>query len=78
MMLLWIIPLLLLLSCTKDQTDLPLSDGISSINKEKHLKNIRQLTFGGQNAEAYFSHDGKRMSVTKFIPWILLGNLCRW
>ncbi len=61
MLLLWIIPLLLLLSCTKDQTDLPLSDGISSINKEKHLKNIRQLTFGGQNAEAYFSHDGKRI-----------------
>lgn len=26
---------------------------------EKHLRNIRQLTFGGQNAEAYFSHDDK-------------------
>lgn len=25
---------------------------------EKHLKNIRQLTFGGQNAEAYWSKDG--------------------
>ena len=23
--------------------------------------NIRQLTFGGENAEAYFSHDGKRL-----------------
>jgi hypothetical protein len=22
---------------------------------EKHLRNIRQLTFGGENAEAYFS-----------------------
>src|SRR5581483_11132141 len=28
---------------------------------EPHLRNIRQLTFGGQNAEAYFSHDGKRL-----------------
>ncbi|HEY3295210.1 MAG TPA: hypothetical protein VGL38_07215 [bacterium] len=26
---------------------------------ESHLKNVRQLTFGGQNAEAYFSPDGK-------------------
>lgn len=25
---------------------------------EKHLRNIRQLTFGGQNAEAYWSKDG--------------------
>lgn len=29
---------------------------------EKHLTNIRQLTFGGQNAEAYFSHDGTKLS----------------
>jgi TolB protein len=28
---------------------------------EKHLKNIRQLTFGGENAEAYFSFDGKKL-----------------
>ena len=26
---------------------------------EKHFKNIRQLTFGGDNAEAYFSYDSK-------------------
>jgi TolB protein len=26
---------------------------------EKHFKNIRQLTFGGDNAEAYFSFDGR-------------------
>jgi TolB protein len=29
--------------------------------KEKRLRNIRQLTFGGQNAEAYFSADGKKI-----------------
>ena len=28
---------------------------------EGHLAAIRQLTFGGQNAEAYFSHDGRRL-----------------
>jgi TolB protein len=28
---------------------------------ERHLRNIRQLTFGGENAEAYFSPDGARL-----------------
>ena len=28
---------------------------------ETHLRHIRQLTFGGQNAEAYFSYDGRRL-----------------
>ena len=30
-------------------------------SQEKHLKNIKQLTFDGENAEAYFSFDGKRL-----------------
>lgn len=30
---------------------------------ERHLANLRQLTFGGENAEAYFSADGKRLSL---------------
>src|SRR5580704_11381650 len=29
--------------------------------QEKHLRNVHQLTFGGQNAEAYFSADGKKL-----------------
>ncbi|HTB94253.1 MAG TPA: hypothetical protein VK728_15575 [Candidatus Sulfotelmatobacter sp.] len=29
--------------------------------EHKHLKNVRQLTFGGQNAEAYFSADDKQL-----------------
>ena len=29
--------------------------------EEMHLRNIRQLTFGGSNAEAYFSADGKKI-----------------
>ncbi len=28
---------------------------------EKRLRNIKQLTFGGENAEAYFSADGKQL-----------------
>jgi TolB protein len=32
-------------------------DSLRSL-QEKHFKNIRQLTFGGTNAEAYFSFDG--------------------
>ena len=30
--------------------------------RERHLRNVRQLTFGGQNAEAYFSSDGRRLT----------------
>ena len=29
--------------------------------QEKHLRNVKQLTFGGENAEAYFSFDGKQL-----------------
>ncbi|HYY95564.1 MAG TPA: carboxypeptidase regulatory-like domain-containing protein [Pyrinomonadaceae bacterium] len=28
---------------------------------EKHLRRVRQLTFGGENAEAYFSGDGRQL-----------------
>jgi Tol biopolymer transport system component len=30
--------------------------------REIHLRHVKQLTFGGQNAEAYFSFDGQRLS----------------
>ncbi|MEY3437272.1 MAG: hypothetical protein RL335_1728 [Bacteroidota bacterium] len=33
--------------------------------EETHLKNIQQLTFGGDNAEAYFSYDGKYLIFQK-------------
>ena len=42
----------LLLSQSPQQLALP---------SEKHLSNVRQLTFGGENAEAYFSADGKQL-----------------
>ncbi|HEX5667635.1 MAG TPA: hypothetical protein VFX73_02465, partial [Chitinophagaceae bacterium] len=36
--------------------------------EETHLKNIQQLTFGGDNAEAYFSYDGKYLIFQKTNP----------
>jgi Tol biopolymer transport system component len=37
------------------------TDGGATLAQEKHLRNVRQLTFGGENAEAYFSGDGKQL-----------------
>ena len=36
---------------------------------ERHLGNIRQLTFGRQNAEAYFSFDGNRLIFQSTNDW---------
>ncbi len=35
---------------------------------EKHLQHVRQLTFGGDNAEAYWSHDGKSVIFQRTNP----------
>lgn len=32
-----------------------------ALPEEHHLRNVRQLTFGGENAEAYFSADDRRL-----------------
>lgn len=37
--------------------------GIYGNAQEKNFKNLRQLTFGGDNAEAYFSPDGKSLTM---------------
>jgi Tol biopolymer transport system component len=42
--------------------DWPNSAKIEPDSRETKLKNIRQLTFGGQNAEAYWSKDGKKIT----------------
>jgi TolB protein len=34
---------------------------VDPVPGEPHLRHVRQLTFGGNNAEAYFSPDGKRL-----------------
>ena len=50
-------------SCTKQNNqDLNLIYNNSLIKDgETHFKNISQLTFSGENAEAYFSPDGKKL-----------------
>ena len=51
-----------LLSC-KNSTNQDNNKQTESLqyDKEKHLKNITQLTFGGDNAEAYFSFDDTKL-----------------
>jgi len=34
---------------------------LPQVQGERHLRNVRQLTFGGENAEAYFSFDGTKI-----------------
>ncbi len=59
--------LLLQVGCVKKvdkQTDATSADStmLATVFKgEVHLINVRQLTFGGQNAEAYFSFDGNEL-----------------
>jgi TolB protein len=46
--------------------------GIVFSQNEKHLKNIKQLTFGGDNAEAYWSFDSKKLTFqSNFRKWNL-------
>ena len=32
-----------------------------TVKGEKHFRNVKQLSFGGENAEAYFSFDGRQL-----------------
>jgi TolB protein len=36
---------------------------VSPLENESHFSSLRQITFGGENAEAYFSHDGKWLTL---------------
>jgi len=48
-------------SCAHPVRTAPLSRTIAPESGERHLRNLRQLTNGGENAEAYFSRDGRRL-----------------
>jgi Tol biopolymer transport system component len=53
-----------LTSCANRSSDAAASaDAAASLQRpgEKRLRNVRQLTFGGENAEAYFSFDGAQL-----------------
>lgn len=47
-------------SASPSGTEAPEAGGLTHPD-EKHLTNIKQLTFGGENAEAYWSGDGKQI-----------------
>lgn len=54
------------ISGTADDTKSAVTE---SIPAEHHLKNVRQLTFGRQNAEAYFSFDGTQLIFQSTNRW---------
>ena len=58
---------ILLTACNNDKkgsADAAVASDSSAIHypQETHLKNVKQLTFGGENAEAYWSFDNTRLS----------------
>jgi TolB protein len=49
-------------ACTHgSRPDAPPAQPDLAVPGERHLRNVRQLTFGGENAEAYFSFDGREL-----------------
>jgi TolB protein len=69
----YIIGLVLLLTCEQvGQAESPASMTrlIPAHQAERHLKNIRQLTVGRQNAEAYFSFSGSQLIFQSTNNWM--------
>lgn len=63
-------------STTKNTSE---DETINQSAEEKHITNLRQLTFGGDNAEAYFSFDGKKLSFQSNNPvWGLQCDQIFW
>ena len=48
-------------ACSTSQSSVATSVPITDPIESRHLFNVRKLTNGGENAEAYFSRDGKRL-----------------
>lgn len=61
---------ILLASCTANRTTTASKANLDSLHypEEVHFKNIRQLTFGGDNAEAYWSYDDKSIVFQRSAP----------
>jgi TolB protein len=58
-LLVFVLPFILALTLNHESASTQTSD--LALPQEKHLRNMKQLTFGGENAEAYFSSDGKKL-----------------
>jgi len=59
--------LLVLASFSPRQTQ-PDSRPVAPVEGETHLSNVRQLTFGGQNAEAYWNADCTKLAFQARVP----------
>ena len=59
----FVIASIAMLACNNSirSTTSPVPSDTLKYPEESHFKNIRQLTFGGDNAEAYWSYDGKHL-----------------
>lgn len=69
--------LVALLLCEQTgQAETPMSKArvVPSHQAERHLKNIRQLTVGRQNAEAYFSFSGTKLIFQSTNDWMKNSN----
>lgn len=53
---------------SKPMKDWPKNKVVDLVTNEKHLSKVIQLTFGGQNAEAYWSKDGKQIVYQSLQP----------
>ena len=53
------------------------ADAVATSDTEVHLANLRQLTFGGENAEAYFSFDGSEIIFQSTREGILCDQIFR-
>ncbi len=57
-----LLALLLVVGCSKkEETKKKPVKPVTIVEGEKHFSNTKQLTFGGQNAEAYFSYDASEL-----------------
>jgi TolB protein len=65
--LILLVSVLVILSCNTqnkkdDSKNIAVLDSTIMFREETHFKNLRQLTFGGDNAEAYWSFDDKKLT----------------
>jgi Tol biopolymer transport system component len=67
---LWAFHALISISSFALAADQPKESVVSASSTERHLTNIRQLTFGRQNAEAYFSFNGTKLIFQSTNNWM--------
>lgn len=66
--LLYVLPIIAVAACNnssssneQEHVEIPPTERAEPITEETHIQNITQLTYGGDNAEAYFSYDDQKL-----------------